>query len=215
MNAVLSALMLAVLASSSALLFVPQLVRLVRFGDPAGLSGSSLLFGSANYAAWNVYLADARAWGLFAANAVASLVWYAVAALALRRLRPSRSWWLPTGWALALVVVMIAAPKLLGAMLGLGALLSFTPQAVRAWSAESLAGISPATWLLTAVEGVVWLAQSLQDGLAGGALSGLITTIAAASVLAALLVRPEISGAKVGAPESAQSASLPGGPDCG
>ncbi|MEZ5096059.1 MAG: hypothetical protein R2731_07975 [Nocardioides sp.] len=187
--ALLPVLLLGFLTVTSVALSVPQLVRLIRSGDPAGLSGSSLLFGTANYTAWSVYLAGAQAWGLLAANLVASLVWYAVVALALRGLRPRRTWWVPAWWAVALASVAVLAPALLGAMLGFGSLLTYTPQAVGVWRAISLAGVSPATWTLTAAEGLAWLAQSVRDGLAGGVLSGLIATAAAGSVLLALAVR--------------------------
>ncbi len=189
MNSLLSALFLALLTVTSVVLSVPQLLRLVRRGDAAGLSATSLLFGAANYTAWNVYLLHAHAWGLFVANLLATLVWYAVCALALRQLRPAASWWLPTAWAVGLVSLMVVAPALLGPVLGLGSLLTYTPQAVGVWRAVSLVGISPTTWSLTALEGLVWLGQSLRDGLAGGVLSGLIATVAAASVLAAIAWR--------------------------
>lgn len=189
LSSVLSAALLAVLTVSSVVLFVPQLVRLVRFRDPAGLSGSSLLFGTVNYTAWSVYLTDAGSWGLLAANVVASLVWYAVAFLALTRLRPERSWWLPAIWAVAITTVVVVERPALGAVLGLGSMLTYTPQAIGAWRAPSLAGISPTTWGLTALEGGVWLVQSLRDGLLGGILSGVIAVAAAAAVLLALRVR--------------------------
>lgn len=189
MNVVLSALLLAFLTVSSVVMAVPQLLRLLRTGDPAGLSGSALLFGTANYTAWSVYLAGAQAWGLLVANLVASLVWYAVVLLALRGLRPRRTWWAPAWWAAALAAVALAAPALLGAMLGFGSLLTYTPQAVGVWRAISLAGVSPTTWTLTAAEGLAWLAQSVRDGLAGGVLSGLIAVVAAVSVLLAIWLR--------------------------
>jgi len=189
LSSVLSAALLAVLTVSSVVLFVPQLVRLVRHRDPSGLSGSSLLFGTVNYTAWSVYLADARSWGLLAANVVASLVWYAVAFLALTRLRPERSWWLPGVWAVVLATVVVFERPVLGAVLGLGSLLTYTPQAIGAWRAPSLAGISPTTWGLTLLEGSVWLAQSVRDGLLGGILSGVIAVAAATAVLAAIRVR--------------------------
>lgn len=189
LSSVLSAALLAVLTVSSVVLFVPQLVRLVRFRDAAGLSGSSLLFGTVNYTAWTVYLADAGSWGLLAANAVASLVWYAVTVLALVRLRPERSWLLPGLWAAVLGAVILLDGAALGAALGVGSLLTYVPQAVNAWRAPSVAGISPTTWGLTFLEGGAWLIQSIRDGLLGGVLSGLIATAAAAAVLAALHVR--------------------------
>ena len=84
---------------------------------------------------------------------------------------------------------MVVERPALGAVLGLGSMLTYTPQAIGAWRAPSLAGISPTTWGLTALEGGVWLVQSLRDGLLGGILSGVIAVAAAAAVLLALRVR--------------------------
>jgi uncharacterized protein with PQ loop repeat len=189
LDAALSALLLVTLTVSSVVLCVPQLVRLIRVGHPAGLSGTALLFGSVNYTAWSGYLLWEQAWGLLLANLVASLVWYAVAALALPQIAPKRSWWLPVGWAGVLGLLGLVDLHLLGPVLGLGSLLTFTPQAVGVWRVLSLAAISPTTWWITMVEGSSWVLQSVKDQLAGGILSGSIATAAAVSVLLALLVR--------------------------
>ena len=49
-NAIVSAAVLALLTVTTVLLSVPQLVRLIRTGDPSGLSSTSLLFGAAAHA---------------------------------------------------------------------------------------------------------------------------------------------------------------------
>ena len=89
---------------------------------------------------------------------------------------------------------------LLGPVLGLGSLLTYTPQAVGVWRVLSLAAVSPMTWWLTAVEGSSWLLQSVKDQLAGGVLSGGIATAAAVSVLTALLVRGAVRESSDDAP---------------
>jgi uncharacterized protein with PQ loop repeat len=200
LDAALSALLLLTLTVSSVVLCVPQLVRLIRVGHAAGLSGASLLFGTVNYTVWSGYLAWEEAWGLLLANVVASLVWYAVVALALPKIAPARSWWLPVGWAGVLGLLGLVDPHLLGPVLGLGSLLTYTPQAVGVWRVLSLAAVSPMTWWLTAVEGFSWLLQSVKDQLAGGILSGGIATAAAVSVLTALLVRGAALATEDGAP---------------
>lgn len=194
LDAALSALLLLALTVSSVVLCVPQLVRLVKVGHPAGLSGTALLFGTVNYTAWSGYLAWEHAWGLLAANLVASLVWYAIVALALPQIAPKRSWWLPVSWAATLGLLAVVDLALLGPILGLGSLLTYTPQAVGVWRVISLAAVSPATWALTAVEGFTWLLQSVKDQLAGGIVSGGIATAAAISVLTALLIRGAAAG---------------------
>ncbi|MFN8193037.1 MAG: hypothetical protein U0R80_02000 [Nocardioidaceae bacterium] len=186
MNSLLSVAFLALLTLTTVLLSVPQLLRLLRTGDPAGLSTASLLFGAVNYTAWSVYLLRAGTWGLLVVNALASLVFYGVCALALPRLRLSGSWQVPVMWAFGLTALTVVAPVLLGPVLGFGSLLTYTPQAVGVWRAVSLAGISPVTWSLTGLEGLTWLGQSLRDGLVGGVLSGLVSAVAAASVLLAI-----------------------------
>ncbi len=191
MNSVISVLLFGALTASSVLLFVPQLLRLVRFKDPAGLSAASLLFGSVNYLGWTVYLLDSRSWGLFAVNIAAGVVWFAVVALAFRSIRPGRSWWPPLAWSLVLSGVVLLDRPALGSVLGAGALLTYTPQAVGVWRSASLAGVSATTWSIAAVEGALWLVESLRDGLVGGVAFGVIVLVAAASVLTAVAVRRE------------------------
>ncbi len=196
MNSVASVLLLAVITVTGVTLSIPQLLRLLRSRDAAGLSATSLLFGSVNVAAWTLYLADARAWGLVASNVLASLVWFAVVALALRALRPTWSWWLPAAWLVVLLAVILLDRPVLGTVLGLGSLLTYTPQALRVWQTDTVSGISAATWVITAVQSIAWVIQSAADGLPGGIVSGTVTTLTAASVLTAVAVRRERRGTR-------------------
>jgi uncharacterized protein with PQ loop repeat len=204
MNALFDAALLCVLTASSVLLFLPQFVRLIRFGDASGLSATSLMFGMVNYLAWNVYLSGSRAWGLLAANVLGSVVWFAVAGMALRRLRPGRGGWLVLPWALLLARAILLDRSALGFLLALGTVLTYSPQAVGVWRAPSVSGVSPATWSIAAVEGLSWFASSLPGHLIGGIVFGIVSTLTAASVLTAIAVRrgtgPASSPAMVGRP---------------
>lgn len=184
-----SALVLCLLTVTSVVLHVPQLVALARSGDPAGLSASALLAGVINYSAWTVYLWTSQSWALLVTNLLASLVWYAVAALALPRLHRTRGCLAPAAWLLVLVGVGATDPALLGPLLGVGALLMFVPQAVSAWTLPSLTGLSPASTMLSAALGVAWVMQSLPDALVGGLLFGIVAATGSASVLVAMAVR--------------------------
>jgi len=187
-----SLLVLCLLTLPSAVGFVPQLVRLVRTRDAAGLSPTSLLVGSVNHTAWSVYLWWAETWGLLAANLVSSVMWYALTVLGLRLVPLGRSWHVPLAWGLVVLVAGTQGRILLGVVLGVGSLVTFAPQAVRAWTAPSLRGVSVSTWWLLAAQGVGWSVVSLPAGLIGGSIFGVVALLASASVLAAVAVRKPV-----------------------
>ena len=60
-----------------------------------------------------------------------------------------------------------------------------------AWTSPSLRGLSPTTWVLNAVQGVIWLHESLHHVLLGGLVYGVVATTASACVLTAIAVRRE------------------------
>ncbi len=168
---------------------LPQLARLVRTGDPTGLSLPALLAGLVNYTVWTYYLAAAGATGLLVSNVLAGVVWVAVTALAVRGLPWSRACLVPVVWALVVVAVVALAPGLLGSLLGLGSLLVYVPQAVAVWRVPSLSGISPLTWWLQLAQGLVWFGESLPGLLVGGLVFGVVCVVASISVLCAVSTR--------------------------
>lgn len=189
MHLLVSTLLFCAVTVSGVLLYVPQLVMLARGGDASALSVSSLLSGVVNYAAWDVYLGLSHAWMLLVTNTLALVVWYSLTALALRQLPLTRACLAPLAW-LALVVALVLGDRtLLGPVLGFGSLLTVAPQAVSVWTVPSVAGLSPTTWTLLAVQGVAWLVESLPTGLVGGVVYGLVALAGSASVLSALAVR--------------------------
>jgi uncharacterized protein with PQ loop repeat len=189
MHLLVSTLLFCAVTVSGVLLYVPQLVMLARGGDASALSVSSLLSGVVNYAAWDVYLGLSHAWMLLATNTLALVVWYALTALALRQLPLTRACLAPLAW-LALVVALVLGDRtLLGPVLGFGSLLTVAPQAISVWTVPSVAGLSPTTWTLLAVQGVAWLVESLPTGLVGGVVYGMVALAGSASVLSALAVR--------------------------
>lgn len=171
------------LTASGVLLYVPQLAHLLRGGAADGLSLPSLVSGSVNYLAWNVYLLREDATLLLVANVLASLVWYAVTALAVRRLPLTRACLLPAAWTVVLVGTVVAAPELLAVMLAIGSLVTYVPQAVAAWTAPTLAGLAPATWVIAVVQGAAWVVAAEE------AVFGLVSAATAVSVLLAVVVR--------------------------
>ena len=189
MHLLVSTLLFCAVTVSGVLLYVPQLVMLARGGDASALSVSSLLSGVVNYAAWDVYLGLSHAWTLLTTNTLALVVWYALTALALRQLPLTRACLAPLAW-LALVVALVLGDRtLLGPVLGFGSLLTVAPQAISVWTVPSVAGLSPTTWTLLAVQGVAWLVESLPTGLVGGVVYGMVALAGSASVLSALGVR--------------------------
>jgi len=182
---------------------LPQLSRLARTGDAAGLSLPALLAGLVNYVAWTWYLAPTDATGLLVGNVLAGLVWVAVTAMAVRRLAWSASCLVPVVWALVLLGVVAGAPGLLGSILGVGSLLVFVPQAVGAWRVPSLSGVSAASWWLLLAQGLVWFGESLPGLLVGGLVFGVVCVTASFSVLCALSVRgPRLAAAATAASDA-------------
>lgn len=189
MHLLVSTLLFCVFTVSGVLLYVPQLVLLVRGGDASALSVSSLLSGVVNYAAWEVYLGLSHAWLLVVTNTLALVVWYALVALALRQLPLTRACLAPLAWLALLVALVVTDRSLLGPVLGFGSLLTIGPQAISVWTVPSVAGLSPTTWGLLAVQGVAWLVESLPTALVGGIVYGVIASVGSLSVLSALAVR--------------------------
>ncbi|GAA2140493.1 hypothetical protein GCM10009844_10150 [Nocardioides koreensis] len=189
MHLLVSTLLFCLFTVSGVLLYVPQLVLLARGGDASALSVSSLLSGVVNYAAWDVYLGLSHAWMLLVTNTLSLVVWYALTALALRRLPLTGACLAPLAWLALLVALVLVDRSLLGPVLGFGSLLTVAPQAISVWTVPSVAGLSPTTWTLLAVQGVAWLVQSLPTGLVGGIVYGVVASAGSASVLSALALR--------------------------
>jgi uncharacterized protein with PQ loop repeat len=135
---------------------VPQVVRVVRAGSIAGLSGPTTWLGFVINVGW---LAYGWAQGLLPVLvlSIAYVVGYGtIGALLVRH--GNRSGLLAAGGAAAagsLLVVMLGWTAL-GTVLALAVGFQFLPQVLLAWHSTDLSGLAPGTYVVAALDGVVW-----------------------------------------------------------
>ena len=139
--------------------FLPQLARLRRTGETAGVSWSWAALTSVNNAAWASYFALSGFWTALVPAISATVLAGALAVMLARRLAgiPRRSAALALAWA----ALLIAAASLfgragLGAALTVAFLLQVTPSVWAAYRADRTTGIAAGTWLLIFGELLCW-----------------------------------------------------------
>jgi uncharacterized protein with PQ loop repeat len=157
-----------VVAVIGVLLPLPQLVRLLRTRDAAGLSPAGWANGSVSFVAWTAYLAVEQSWPLLVATVIAAPPWFAITVLVLRYAEhgTARVWapvatWLATLGLFATLALWTPGP--LAAALGLSALWSLGPSLLELVRAVDLSGVSAGTWWLVVVEGVANLVAGWGD----------------------------------------------------
>ena len=183
---------LGLLATALAAWFsVPQVVRLARTGNVAGVSAESLAASLVSLTAWTLYgAAHGYAW-VVASSVVGVPSTLAALLLALRygaQLRPT----IPVAWGAVLVTAtgaaVVVSPSLLDVVLGCSILWYVGPAAVRAWSSTDVSGIAAASWLVLASEGSVFGLYGLVGGVAADRVYGLAAMTGSALVLGRLAV---------------------------
>jgi uncharacterized protein with PQ loop repeat len=139
--------------------FLPQLARLRRTGETAGVSWSWAALTSVNNAAWASYFAMSGFWTALVPAISATVLAGALAVLLARRGDgvPRR----PAALALAWVGLLIAAAVLFGrAGLGTALIAAFlvqvTPSVWTAYRSDRTAGVAVGTWLLIFAELLCW-----------------------------------------------------------
>jgi uncharacterized protein with PQ loop repeat len=139
--------------------FLPQLARLRRTGETAGVSWSWAALTSINNAAWAGYFALSGFWTALVPAISATVLAGALAVMLARHGAgfPRR----PAALALAWAAVLVTAAGLLGRA-GLGTaltaafLLQVTPSVWTAYRADRTTGIAAGTWLLIFGELLCW-----------------------------------------------------------
>src|ERR1700678_4307636 len=131
--------------------FLPQLARLRRTGETAGVSWSWAALTSVNNAAWAGYFALSGFWTALV-PAISATVLAGVLAVLLARRRtgfPRRSSVLALAWAALLVTAAALFGRTgLGTALTVAFLLQVTPSVWTVYRTDDTAGISRSTWLL-------------------------------------------------------------------
>ncbi len=176
-----------------ALMFsMPQLLRLVRTGNAAGLSLTALGNSGVSTVAWfgyGLHLGDpwvVTSTAVYAPTLVVT-AWYAWRAGADRSTP-----WLPLAWtALLLAGLAIEASTLVPAfalVLGGSTLWLVGPAVLTAWTSEDISGIAPGTWWVLLGEGVIFLAYGLMAGVFATVVYAVVCFLGATGVLSRLAV---------------------------
>ena len=136
----------------------PQIVRLLRTRRIEGVSPAWAAVGMTINLGWITWVLAERLWLPIPAVVAAILSFGAVLYLLYRNGADVRAaLWVSAGIAVACVGIQQAAGwTVLGTVLGLSNGLYLGPSVVAAWRAHTPVGVSPLSWVLTALEGAVW-----------------------------------------------------------
>ena len=137
--------------------FVPQIRKLGRTNDTAGLSTSWALLTGINNAAWFGYFAASRYWFALIPSSSAALLggWLGIM-LNRRRTMTDRVWAIIGAWTLVLAIAASIDRRLLGATLTGAFLVQVVPAVVAAYRTRRPTGIAQGTWLLMLAELSCW-----------------------------------------------------------
>ena len=138
--------------------FLPQLRKLRRTDDPAGVSWPWAALTSVNNAAWFAYFALSAYWAALVPACSATLLAGALATLLARRGRATaRPAALVGAWAALLAAALAVAGRAgLGTLLTAAFVLQVTPSLWTAYRTARPTGISQGTWLLNLGELSCW-----------------------------------------------------------
>jgi uncharacterized protein with PQ loop repeat len=139
--------------------FLPQLARLRRTGETAGVSWSWAVLTSVNNVAWAGYFALSGLWTALVPAISAAVLAGTLAVMLARRGAgiPRRSAALALAWAALLIVAATLFGRAgLGTALTVAFLLQVTPSVWAAYRADRTAGIAAGTWLLISGELLCW-----------------------------------------------------------
>ena len=136
--------------------FLPQLLKLRRTDDTAGVSWSWATLTSVNNAAWFAYFAAAAYWTALVPASSATLLAGTLAIMLTRRGQAkARPAVLISSWvALLIAGVTMAGRTGLGTLLTVAFILQVTPSLWTAYRTAHLTGVAAGTWLL--ILGELW-----------------------------------------------------------
>lgn len=150
--------MLPVLAAGFAVpQFVPQILKLRRTDDTAGLSTPWALLTGINNAAWFGYFAASHYWFALIPSTSAALLGGCLGIMLNRRRMMTRRDWVMIGaWTIVLGMAASVDRRLLGATLTGAFLVQVVPAVTAAYHTLHPTGIAPGTWLLILAELSCW-----------------------------------------------------------
>ncbi|MDQ4124758.1 MAG: hypothetical protein M3134_04040 [Actinomycetota bacterium] len=144
---------------------LPQLVRLLRAKDAAGVSVDGCATSATVSSFWAVYGLLTGQPAVVFASATPAFIFVLIILAAVRygrSVRELRS--APLFFVAFAAVVLAGGAGGLGLALTAGALVANTPHVLVAYREKDLSGISPFTWKLTAADGAIWLTYALITG---------------------------------------------------
>jgi len=137
--------------------FVPQILKLRRTGDTAGLSTPWALLTGINNAAWFGYFAASHYWFALIPSSSASLLGGTLGVmLTRRRTMTRRAGVIIVLWVAVLGVAATVDRALLGTALTVAFLIQVLPAVVTAYRTHHPTGIARGTWLLILGEVSCW-----------------------------------------------------------
>lgn len=192
MNEILANVSVIAATAGTVVFLLPQIAKLIRTRDPAGVSTTWAALGLVTNVAWLTYMVNARLVAAIAAP-VFMVLSYTVTLWALARAgrHPGRSLVIgamATG--LYAVTALIAGWETLGVVLGLSYGVMVTPAVWAAYRTRNPSGISAGTWWIGLVEGVLWGYYGLFQADAG------IITFSAVALVASTLILPRYYGTR-------------------
>ncbi len=177
------------LASILALLsLVPQILRIHRTGQVAGLTMAWPVIAMVSNTGWTVYVLRQE---LYAAvwSTAAMVIAYGVVAgqLLVRRVPWQRAAGLGAAWGAFLTLVFLidlaAGWTLLGFVLAIAFVVQVSPAIWVAWRTAAPSGISPGTWTIIGVEVSLWGVYGAAHGDAAVISFGVVGVLACGSML--------------------------------
>jgi len=137
--------------------FVPQIRKLHRTDDAAGLSASWALLTGINNAAWFGYFAASRYWFALIPATSAALLGGCLGIMLTRRRPVSPRGWMAIGaWTVVLGAAAAVDRRLLGATLTGAFLIQVIPAVTTAYRTRHPTGIARGTWRLILAEVSCW-----------------------------------------------------------
>lgn len=137
---------------------VPQIVKLIRTGDRAGVSPTWPAIGAVTNGAWTVYLGVQGLWWATPSTALMT-VFYGAVLYRLGRMGSPLGAPVTRGLVLAAAYSAITAVggwTALGLVLGFSLVLQITPSIWTAYRTRVPSGIAAGTWWLAGFEGSLW-----------------------------------------------------------
>jgi uncharacterized protein with PQ loop repeat len=137
--------------------FLPQILKLRRTNDTAGLATSWALLTAINNVAWFGYFAASRYWFALIPSSSAALLAGCLGIMLVRRGGMTHRTRATIGtWAVVLGVAASVDRRLLGASLTGAFLIQVVPAVATAYGTRHPTGIAPGTWLLILGEVSCW-----------------------------------------------------------